>query len=156
MVIVKGRFWAKVDKTPGYGPNGDCWLWTGCKSGRYGQFSVRRDDGSERMMQAHRVSFLLEHGHFPKDFCCHLCNEPLCVNPAHLEDNTPGGNSAYMVKCGRSASRERNAAAKLSQARADEIRRLYGTGNYSLKKLAAMFGVSKTLVAMVVHGEIWN
>jgi len=35
------RFWAKVDKSPGFGPNGDCWRWTGRVEGHgYGEMKI--------------------------------------------------------------------------------------------------------------------
>jgi hypothetical protein len=78
-VPVEERFWAKVQK-------GDsCWTWTGCKNQRgYGSFWI---DGKRR--PAHRVSYEMQHGPVdPKLDMDHLCRNPSCVNPAHLEPVT--------------------------------------------------------------------
>lgn len=69
------RFWAKADKS------GDCWTWTGVKSGRgYGNFKLA---GS--MRQAHRVAYELANGPIPPGmFIDHTCHTKHCVRPEHL------------------------------------------------------------------------
>lgn len=54
------RFWSKVDKTPGLGPNGDCWHWTAGNKNKdgYGGFYLWQIDNT---LNAHKVSFLIEH-----------------------------------------------------------------------------------------------
>lgn len=70
------RFWAKVDKS------GDCWMWTAAHNGGgYGHF---RWNGSLHM--AHRWSYVLARGSVdPEQVIDHLCRNPRCVNPSHLE-----------------------------------------------------------------------
>lgn len=76
------RFWAKVDKTEG------CWNWTGVLLRGYGQFAYRR-----RMVLAHRFAYELLVGPIPDGLVIdHLCRNPRCVNPAHLEPVTPREN----------------------------------------------------------------
>jgi len=83
------RFWEKVDKQPGDG----CWEWTAYRTPRgYGQFGV---EGTKAAL-AHRVSWFLEHGQWPRPFpkytLDHLCRNPSCVRPDHLEDVTHNEN----------------------------------------------------------------
>lgn len=78
------RFWEKVKK-------GDvCWTWTGMKISKgYGYFWV---DGV--MQAAHRYSYELLAGPIPKGLeLDHLCRNPACVNPDHLEPVTHRENS---------------------------------------------------------------
>jgi hypothetical protein len=67
----------------------DCWLWTGSKHPRgYGQLSL---DGKVR--RAHRVSFEIFVGPIPTELVLdHLCRNPACINPTHLEPVTQGEN----------------------------------------------------------------
>jgi len=64
-----------------YAP-GSCWVWTGAVRGRmYGAFL-----SNNKQVAAHR--FMYEHlvGKIPDGLVLdHLCREPLCVNPAHLD-----------------------------------------------------------------------
>jgi hypothetical protein len=75
------RFWAKVDRR---GVD-ECWPWLGGKilSG-YGSFKW---DG--RVQGAHRAAYEILVGPIPEGlYIDHLCRNPNCVNPAHLEPVT--------------------------------------------------------------------
>lgn len=73
------RFWEKVDAS------GDCWIWTGAKDQHgYGRIGLgTREDG---IAAAHRVAYELLIGPIPAGLTIdHLCINPPCVNPDHLE-----------------------------------------------------------------------
>lgn len=78
------RFLAKVDKRI----DDLCWPWRGPTWRGYGRFWL---DG--RTIGAHRASYLLHRGSIPSDLTIdHLCRNPGCVNPAHLEVVTQAEN----------------------------------------------------------------
>ena len=75
------RFWASVDRRM----DAECWPWTGAKNhGGYGHLKVWVGaEHSERI--ATRVMWTLTHGPIPDGlFVLHRCDNPPCVNPAHL------------------------------------------------------------------------
>lgn len=78
------RFWPKVDRS------GDCWLWLGAKKASgYGNFGLTNN----KCVLAHRFSFELERGPIPEGLeLDHLCRNPSCVNPEHLEPVTRAEN----------------------------------------------------------------
>lgn len=64
-----------------------CWLWTGPRIRRYGQWSAAYNKGYSRL--AHRAIYQIVKGEVPRGKQLdHLCKTPLCVNPDHLEPVT--------------------------------------------------------------------
>lgn len=97
------RFWAKVDKTPGLGPWGDCWEWTGSKVRKYGQIGVKRPDGRQVPRHAHAAAWVYVYGHPepPKGWhVCHKCNNKPCVREEHLFPGTPRQNVHHAMATG--------------------------------------------------------
>ena len=96
------RFQRHVSPNPETG----CWVWTGglydAQHG-YGNFGVKRDDGKWRAERAHRVAWELYRGPIPQGTeIDHLCRNPICVNPDHLQPvphlvNLERGNSPPQI-----------------------------------------------------------
>ena len=74
------RFWKKVIGQPD--PD-ICWIWMGCiRKGGYGRFRAEH----RRMTRAHQFAYELMEGLIPEGYePDHLCRNPRCVNPAHIE-----------------------------------------------------------------------
>jgi len=82
VVTTWDRFWAKVDVGHALG----CWVWTGAKHPLgYGNFNA--PGGS---VSAHRWAFEALRGFIPERplELDHMCRNPSCVNPDHLEPVT--------------------------------------------------------------------
>jgi len=91
------RFWEKVDKTPGFGPDGDCWKWTARVDGRgYGEIKV-----AGRYKKAHRLALFGMKDLSNPLFACHRCDNPRCVRPSHLFAGTSLDNVHDMMAKGR-------------------------------------------------------
>lgn len=96
----QARFWSKVVKTD------SCWVWTGSKNSLgYGQIVIGGASG--RKVKAHRYAYESVIGPIPDGLeLDHLCSNPSCVNPAHLEPVTHLEN----VRRGRGAEAARKRA----------------------------------------------
>lgn len=70
------RFWSKVEKT------NNCWNWTAASTPLgYGRFSSQG-----KLVYAHRYSYELFKDDIPDGLeLDHLCRNPSCVNPDHLD-----------------------------------------------------------------------
>lgn len=94
------RFFAKVHKQPG-----GCWVWTAAKGHHgYGRFW---SSSRGRTVQAHRWSYEEATGAtvpFGRELD-HLCRNPGCVNPDHLEPVTHRENllrgTGVVAQCAR-------------------------------------------------------
>lgn len=102
------RFLSKVDKTD------KCWLWTGAKNKQgYGSLKI-----SGRQCRANRISYQLFNGDIPNGhFVMHTCDNPACVNPAHLITGSPKENTQDMFKKGRNGLDFRAAQLKGSRVK---------------------------------------
>lgn len=82
------NFWSKIRVDDESG----CWVWVGSKTvAGYGHFGrrFRRYDTGEYV---HRIVVGLREELVPGMVVDHLCRNPSCCNPEHLEQVTPGEN----------------------------------------------------------------
>jgi hypothetical protein len=131
------RFWGKVDKTPGHGPHGDCWLWAAGHTGTYGMFWF-----GGRCLGAHRVAFRLAGGQQKRGLIVmHTCDTPLCCNPAHLRLGTQSDNMRDAYAKGR--KRQPTRAVPLTEAELLQIKHEFDHG-LSKNTLSKKWQVDRT------------
>jgi DNA-binding XRE family transcriptional regulator len=155
---IEQRFWSKVDK---HGPD-ECWNWTDFLD-RDGYGSIASGGKRpERVYKAHRYSYELHYGVDPgKLFVMHKCDNPACVNPAHLELGTNADNVRDCWNKGRATFRPSMPGAshplsKVTPEIATQIRIAYRTRDLIQTELAIEFGVSKGTVYYILKGKHWT
>jgi len=145
---LEDRFWMRVT------PRAGCWEWGGSTNGRYGVIGSRY-----RVHYAHRISYELHFGPVPDGLqVLHRCDNPPCVNPAHLWLGTRSDNMLDASRKGRlprDNKGERNPGAVIDSATATAIRDGYATG-VSQVALAQRYGISRTQVGRIVRREAWQ
>lgn len=166
---IRARFWRRVNKD---GPTldddlGPCWMWTAgiYKEKGYGLFTIMGAN-----YYAHRASFTIAHAGIPEGlFVCHKCDNPPCVNPAHLFAGTALENSTDALLKGRLATGRRNGnythperfprgtrvwTNKLSEEQVIEIRAHHAMGA-QLRIIGEAYGVSWQNVSKIVRRKSW-
>lgn len=97
-------FWGHVDKSPGLGPFGDCWVfrWHHPKTPQdSSHLSVKI---GKRRVNVHRLAFYLVTGIWTLLNLCHKCDIGRCCNPDHLFEGTQAENIADMMSKQRHGS----------------------------------------------------
>lgn len=127
-----------------------CWPWNGTTDG-YGYGVI---DYAGKRYRAHVLALEFDgRPVLPGMLGCHHCDNPPCVNPAHLYPGTPQQNSDDAVSRRRLAVGERNFNAKLSEADVLEIREISGL---TYTEIAGLYGVSRPTVARAITGKCWG
>lgn len=136
--------WKYVDRR---GPD-ECWPWLGARRRRgYGTFCINL-----RNYVATRFIYELVHGVDPGELLvCHSCDNPPCVNPAHLFLGTDQDNVLDMHRKGRA----RPPRGKLTAEDIRQIRTLVAAGQTQVA-VAAQFGVSSPHVSRIARGASWG
>lgn len=122
-----------------------CWEWQGAKyANGYGNFSAYN------LGYAHRFAFLIFNGELCDGMeVCHTCDNPGCVNPAHLWQGTKRDN---MRDC---ATKGRVNTVKLSNEDVRTIRQLHNL-KYPVADLAQRYNVTPTTIWDVISRRTWD
>lgn len=146
------RFFRYVGKKQ---PNG-CIPWIGHKTPKgYGRIGSGRR--REQVLRAHRVSYELFVQPIPRRFqVLHRCDNPSCINPAHLFLGLNSDNMKDKMKKNRSAKGTKITTAKLTEEKVREIRRRYSQGNITNQVLADEFRVTASVISEVVNRRAWK
>jgi hypothetical protein len=137
-------FWSKVIIKG----KDDCWEWTGNKDkDKYGLFYI---DGINH--RVHRFSFTLSGGILNSDnpLVLHRCDNPGCVNPAHLFAGSQKDNIYDCIKKGRRRyiTGEKHHRTKLSDKEVSEIRDLRVNKVFTYSEISKLYPISQS--------AIWN
>jgi hypothetical protein len=129
--------------------NNGCWEYSGYRNdGGYGIISVLGNP-----QKAHRVAYDLCVGDVPNDMkVLHSCDNPPCVNPAHLFLGTQQDNVDDMIGKGRLVLGKRI----LIPEQVIEIRRLLTENTLNAEEISKLFGVNRNVIYQIKHRHTWR
>src|SRR4051812_10470406 len=139
---LKRRFWAKIDASPGHGPEGDCHVWTGYRMPQGNGQIQTKQNGQWKLALVHHVAWWIAHNEWPLLYVLHRCDNPPCCNPLHLFAGTQADNVADMNAKGR------NGNVRIPAETIRAIAEAVGTQ----REIATRFGVGGSSVCRIRQG----
>lgn len=134
-------------------PTTGCWEWTASKTA-CGYGCIREGN---KTLYAHHVAWRMHFGDISSGMCvCHTCDNPACVNPAHLWLGTHAENMADKVRKRRQQHGEAKFGSKLRVEQVHAIREAYTGVRGQQKALAEQYGVSNNTIRAIVFGRKWK
>lgn len=131
------RAWKKVRYL--VDPSTGCWIWqlARMKTG-HGLITI-----NYKMTTAHRYYYQQRYGKVKRGMHVdHLCKNPSCVNPGHMEVVTPAVNT------------RRGKSAKLTESQVHDIRAI--GRKIRQKILAHRYGVNPGTISRILAGKRWD
>ena len=149
--IIQGKDAARFRKFVHESDPAKCWEWQSVRNHRgYGKFWL-----NGRTDLAHRVSYQISNGEIPAGLLIrHTCDNPPCVNPAHLLTGTVKENAEDAVERGKYRRGSENGRAKLTPDQVSEIKKSWAGGE-TQTSIARRFGVSKSAIQWILNGRNW-
>lgn len=148
------RFWSNAHR----GTVEECWPWRRHTNRRgYGMLAELGSHKTRRQVLAHRVAFELFYARKIPDglLVLHACDNPGCVNPAHLFLGAHADNMRDAKTKGRVAWGSRVGTSKLTADIVRGIRGLYEAGHRQ-KDIAGRYGIAQAYVSEIVTGKKWS
>jgi hypothetical protein len=129
-----------------------CWEWTGRRdSDGYGTFSVKCYP-----TRAHRFAWTQANGAIPDGLhVLHHCDNPPCVNPAHLFVGTNRDNHEDKMAKGRNRANPDPWASqrRLTAEQVEEIRAFGNPHRHARSELAKKYGVTYQHIMAIQRGQ---
>ena len=147
------RFWDKVCKSD------SCWEWGASLDHHgYGQISqISSTTNKKTMRKSHRVSYELYYSVVlsPNECVLHTCDNPKCVNPAHLYIGDRNDNHRDMVQRGRIMSGDNASWSKLNSQQVTSIRQRLTFGEPQAK-IAREYGIHQSTISYLKNNKTWR
>jgi len=126
-----------------------CWIW--------GRYTMKNGYGTMRFTKgtklAHRISYELFKGAVPLGHdVMHSCDNPSCINPAHLSTGTRTDNMQDAKAKGRNCVGEKHGRSKLTEIQVKEIKML----DMPQSLIANKYGVSQCTISVIKTGKNWS
>ena len=153
----ESRFLAKINKTE------TCWIWNSSKTpAGYGLYWVGgKAINGGKFLLAHRYSYEYHNDKKIGEgmILLHSCDNPSCVNPAHLTEGTHKENMDDMKAKKREKYYhigETNGACKLTAEKVLEIREKYAKGGVSQRQLGEEYELCQQHICQIINRKRWS
>lgn len=109
------------------------------------------------MLRAHRFSYELAFGGISDGvMVLHSCDNPKCVNPAHLFLGTAKDNGSDMARKDRSTHGSKSTKAKTTESTVSAMHAAYSNGRRTIKSIAVQFDMPKSTTHAILAGINWR
>lgn len=131
-----------------------CWEWNGAKT----KDGYGRTTKKSKSTTTHRRMYELVFGEIPRGLhVLHMCDNPPCINPEHLELGDHNKNMAQMQSRGRKAvlSGEDNPSAKLTEEDVSDIKIFLRNGILP-KDIIKVYPIKQAIVYHIKNNRVWS